>query len=132
MLSVRGWGRTAVSGAVLALAGTPLFAGASNPATTVIPLGSSGCYLVGESYAAPQAGYESYGQTTNTCVPCPQGANCAWVEPYFWDGGWWGTFVGDPHTARYGRTLYSAAVESWHDISYPVNPYTTQGTTNAP
>jgi hypothetical protein len=86
------------------------------------------CYLQGRSYAAPYAGLTSYSWSSTGCEYSPWGAR---LEAYFWDGGWWGIIVTDPTFAYYSRTLYSAAVEGWHQNNFIISPYTRTGYTYA-
>jgi len=71
------------------------------------------CSISGVSYAAPSSGYVNYSQTVTGCTNSPWGAR---LEAYFWDGGWWQIILYDQTNAYYSRTLYSAAVEGWHQI----------------
>lgn len=87
------------------------------------------CYVQGRSYAAPYAGLTSYSWTSTGCLYSPVGAR---LEAYFWDGGWWEIVVTDPSFAYYSRTLYSAAIEGWHQNFFPYSPYARQGYTYAP
>lgn len=118
---------TALVSFVLAL-GLLATASAANP--DVYNPGHQPCSLSGVSYAAPSAGYVSYSQSVTGCTYSPWGAR---LEAYFWDGGWWQIIVHDPTNAYYSRTLYSAAVEGWHQNFFPwVSPYNRYGHTYAP
>lgn len=116
---------SAVIGAAVLAPALP--AVASNP-SDYGPVGNP-CYVQGRSYAAPYAGLTSYSWTSTGCLYQPWGAR---LEAYFWDGGWWGIVVTDPSFAYYSRTLYSAAVEGWHQNYLPYSPYTRSGHTYAP
>ena len=91
-------------------------------------VGRPPCYVQGRSYAAPYAGQTSYSWTSTGCPYNPWGAR---LETYFWDGGWWGIVVTHPNFAYYQRTLYSAAVEGWHQNFFIISPYAYQAHTYA-
>ena len=91
---------------------------------------NSPCYVEGKSYAAPYAGLASYSRTSTGCTKSPWGAR---LESYFWDGAWFGFTLTDPSYAYYSRTIYSAAVEGWHEnYFFPVSPYQRFAHTYAP